>query len=80
MDTNYCSYYQAAILKEKVWYFTAILRSYEHLVFERTIDKEKSIFEFFVPPDLEHYFLETMHYFQQQDIVRNLQKLPNRFA
>ena len=75
---QYCSYYKAQVAKKKVWYFIGILRSFEHLAFERTIDKEQSIIEFFVPQDLEDYFLNLMHYFQKQEIVSNLQKLPNR--
>jgi hypothetical protein len=80
MAINYCSYYQAAVQKEKAWFFVGVLRSFEHLMFERTLDKEKSIFEFFVPSDLENYFLDLMHYFQNEGIVRNLEKLPNRLA
>lgn len=75
---SYCAYYQANVVKDKVWYFVSILRSYEHLAFDRTLDTEHSLFEFFVPSDLEHYFLEVMHVFQEQNIISNLQKLPNR--
>lgn len=74
----YCSYYQAHIPREKAWFLVAVFRSYEHLAFDRTIDKERSIFEFFVPVDLEHYFLELMHMLQQRGAVGELQKLPNR--
>jgi hypothetical protein len=75
-----CSYYQAHIVRSKVWFVAAVLRSFEHLVFERTIDKENSIIEFFVPQDVEKYFLEVMHYFEQQAIVVGLQKLTNRLG
>ncbi|HEX2978253.1 MAG TPA: hypothetical protein VHO47_04000 [Candidatus Babeliales bacterium] len=74
----YCFYYQAHIERSRVWMFAAILRSYEHLVFERTIDKQESVFEFFVPVDNEVPFLELMEVFKQKEIVRNLNKLPNR--
>jgi hypothetical protein len=74
----YCVYYQAHIIKEKVWFFVGALRSFEHLAFERTIDKEKSIFEFFIAPDLEHYFLDLIAYFEKKGILTRVEKLPNR--
>ncbi len=73
-----CLYYQAHVTREKVWFFVGVLRSFEHLVFDRTFDKEHSIFEFFVPKDLNQYFLDLMQYFQDEGIVHNLQELPNR--
>jgi len=75
---NLCSYYQAHIVARDCWFFIGILRSYEHLCFDRTIDVEKSIIEFFVPTAFEQSFLELMHYFEQQGIVTSLKKLPNR--
>lgn len=75
-----CQYYQAHVPREKAWLFVGILRSYDHLVFERTLDKEKSIFEFFVPADLEHYFLDLMENLKAKNLVCNLQKYLNRYA
>ena len=75
----YCKYYQAHILRNKVWFFAAALRSSDHLVFERTFDKAESIFEFFVPEKLESYFLDLMGHFEHLGIVSQLKKLPNRF-
>lgn len=76
----YCAYYQAIVRKERCWQFTAILRSYEHLVFDRTIDVDESRLEFFVPHDLEPWFLEVMAYFEREQIVSHLQKMENRIA
>lgn len=73
-----CSYYQAHVLKSKTWFFVAILRSFEHCCFDRTFDKQEGIFEFFIPQHLEPAFLTIMEYFQKQEIVTRLQKLPNR--
>ena len=73
-----CSYYQARVTRSRAWLLVGIIRSFEHLVFERTVDKESSTFEFFVPKDLEAYFEEIMNYFIAQDIVCDLQKLENR--
>src|SRR5579862_1514331 len=74
----FCSYYQALVRKEEHWVLTASLRSFEHLVFDRTLNKELGMFEFFVPQELEATFLEVMDYFQQRGLVTELQKLPNR--
>jgi len=74
----YCSYYQAQVERELCWFVTACLRSYEHVSFDRTLDPETSLFEFFVPESTEEYFLEIMAYFEKEDLIRNLQKLPNR--
>jgi len=75
---SYCSYYQARVEKPHMWYVVGILRSFEHLVFDRTIDKQKGIIEYYVPSDLENYFLEIMEYFVAQGIVHDVTKLPNR--
>lgn len=53
---SYCSYYQAHIKRPYCWFLVAVLRSFEHVAFDRTIDKNNSIFEFFVPHDTEKYF------------------------
>lgn len=76
----YCSYYQALVDKTFCWYVVAILKSYEHLAFDRTLDTQKNLFEFYVPASREQEFLQLMNYFQQQHLVNNLQKLPNRLA
>lgn len=77
---NYCSYYQAIVDKTFCWYFVAILKSYEHLAFDRTLDTPTNLFEFYVPESREQEFLRLMHYFEQQHLINNLQKLPNRLA
>lgn len=74
----YCSYYHAQVQRELCWFVTAALRSYEHISFDRTLDPSTSLFEFFVPKDCEQYFLAVMVYFQEQGLVCNLKKLPNR--
>ncbi len=74
----YCSYYQAQVERELCWFVTASLRSYEHVSFDRTLDPATSLFEFFVPESTEEYFLEIMAYFESQNLIFNLKKLPNR--
>jgi 4-hydroxyphenylpyruvate dioxygenase-like putative hemolysin len=75
---TYCCYYQARLNRTKSWFLVAVLRSFEHLVFDRTLDKEESLFEFFVPNNNEPYFLEIMEYMQQQGFVLEVNKMPNR--
>ena len=74
----YCLYYHAQVQRELCWFVTAALRSYEHISFDRTLDPATSLFEFFVPQDCEKYFLVVMTYFEEQGLIGNFKKLPNR--
>jgi hypothetical protein len=71
-------YYQAHILREQTWFFTAALRSLEHMAFDRTIDKEQSLLEFFVPGAMHEQFVAFMADMQQRGLVLSIQQLPNR--
>jgi hypothetical protein len=75
---NYCSYFQAYIAKPYCWYVVAILKSHEHLCFDRTIDTPTNLFEFYVPVDRENEFLAMMGHFQAEHLISDLKKLPNR--
>jgi hypothetical protein len=75
---TYCLYYQAKIVERECWFLVAIMRSFEHLAFDRTVDKETSTFEFFVPCQVEPTFLELMSYLKKHDVVLELHALPNR--
>ena len=75
---SYCTYYQALVSKKDTWFFVATVRSYEHMMFDRTIDTNKGLFEFFVPTDYEQQFLKVMDYYVRNGLVQNLHKLPNR--
>lgn len=74
----YCKYYQAEVEEKNCWLFVGVFRSFEHLAFDRTMDKQKSIFEFFVPNENEKTFLELMNYFMKLEIVKGLKELPSR--
>lgn len=74
----YCSYYQAHVKKETGWFVVGILKSFEHMMFDRTVNVENSIFEFFVSPAAEQYFLQVMTYLEQEGYISDLKKLPNR--
>lgn len=75
---SYCSYYQAYVDKKLCWYVIAILKSYEHLAFDRTLDTKTNLFEFYVPESREQEFLKLMNYFTNEHLVNELKKLPNR--
>ncbi|MCK5632388.1 hypothetical protein KAH94_01445 [bacterium] len=73
-----CLYYQAHLEKKDCWFFVAILRSFEHLAFDRTLDKKTSLFEIFVIPSEKLFFEKLMKRFQEIGIVLDFQELPNR--
>lgn len=75
---NYCSYYTAYINKSLCWYVVAILKSYEHMAFDRTLDTPTNLFEFYVPEDREQEFLRIMSYFEKEKLVSELTKKQNR--
>ncbi len=76
----YCAYYQAEVVKEKTWFLVSTLRSHEHLAFDRTYDKAKGIFEFFVPAELEPYLVAFLKTMKERGIVRSFEKQANRMA
>ena len=76
--TLHCSYYQALVDRSSTWFVVAVLKSFEHMSFDRTLDIEKGLFEFFVPSSTEKYFLTIMEYLTAQGYVHDLKKLPNR--
>lgn len=76
----FCSYFQALVSRELTWLFVALLRSNEHLCFDRTIDAQVGRFEFFVPVENVTRFLTVMQGLEKIGIVSELQALPNRLA
>ena len=74
----YGLYYQAHVAEKHCWYFVGVLRSFEHLVFDRTFDKQQGIFEFFLPPEQEEAFLAIMEYFKKEGIIAHLVKMEHR--
>jgi hypothetical protein len=75
---NFCEYYQAHVRRDGAGMLVSVLRSFEHVVFDRTIDKASSLFEFFVPSGQERIFLEIMEFFQNEGIIVGLVKKENR--
>ena len=78
MKNNYCAYYTGHVKKETAWLLTAILRGTEHVVFDRTLDVQASIFEFFVPIAMEPIFLELADYLKKEQLLLTLEKQENR--
>lgn len=76
----FCCYFQAHIVPQRVWLVTAVLRGCDHLVFDRTLDVQKSMFEFFVPADCLASFVSLMGVFQEKGLVTNFVELPNRLC
>ncbi len=74
----WCSYYQIKVSEPQSWFVVGIMRSFEHLCFDRTLDVPNSIFEFFVPAEHEATFQEVVDYCLQQGLVSDVKKLPNR--
>lgn len=74
----YCVYYQAYVQSSYCWFLVGVLRSFEHMAFDRTLDKSQSLFEFFVPLGQQEHFLELMQYFIEQGIVTSFQLKTNR--
>jgi len=75
---DYCLYYQAHVKKERCWFLVGILRSFEHLAFDRTIDKKNSTFEFYVPQNMKKYFEELMNYFLKEGVITYFEPMENR--
>ena len=73
-------YFQATVHRELAWYVVAVLKSFEHLCFDRTYDPECSRFEFFVAPDMTSEFITLMEYFKHEHLIADFQELPNRVA
>jgi len=75
---EYCLYYQAQVKRELCWFLVGILRAYEHLAFDRTVDKQKSIFEFFVPLGMQVPFESIMKEFLSMGVISSYSQLENR--
>ena len=43
----FCQYYQAKVNRNKTWFVVGLLRNESHWVFDRTLDKQNELLEFF---------------------------------
>jgi hypothetical protein len=74
------AYYQAHVVRKDCNYLVALLKSFDHMAFDRTIDVENSIFEFFVPDAMVPMFLDLMKHMEDIGAVSGLVQKPNRLA
>jgi hypothetical protein len=77
-DVHFCVYYQAHVQRSECWFLVAVLKSWEHVAFDRTVNVELSIFEFFVPVAMEERFLQLMQLMIRKNVLHSLCKLDNR--
>lgn len=75
---DHCLYYQAHVQRKYCWFLVGILRSFENMTFDRTIDKENSIFEFYVPKLMKRHFEELLAFFMKEKIIFWYTQMPNR--
>ena len=74
----FSEYYLAYLKKEECYFFSAALKSLEHVALARTLEKDKSLWEFFVSEENEDTFIKFLKYFQKQKIVIDFEKCENR--
>lgn len=73
-----CRYFQAYIPRKSTLYVTALLRSFEHLAFDRSLDAQAGLSEFFVPPAMVEHFLSITNFLHQEGLMSQPQELDNR--
>lgn len=76
--TPLCNYYQARLVRQDTQFVVAILKSFEHMAFDRTLDIKENIFEFFVSPDMDCVFIMAMNRLIAMNLVFDFKRLPNR--
>ena len=77
---KFCLYYQAKIEKSRCWLVSSLIRGTEHIAFDRCYDVQESIFEFFVPTEMEEVFLEVIEYLKKKEAIITFEKQENRFC
>jgi len=73
-------YFIAKVKREKCWFLAAALRGTEGVAFDRALDKEKGVFEFFVPEAMESVFKEVMAYLAVEGVILSLEEKENRLT
>jgi hypothetical protein len=77
----YCFYYQARIKRSHIGFITAVIKSFEHLCFDRTVCKEDEdiqVLEFFVPQDNNDTFCDIFNYFVSCECLLSYEQHSNR--
>ncbi|MBD3231651.1 hypothetical protein GF322_03235 [Candidatus Dependentiae bacterium] len=73
-----CEYYQVKTQKVKTWFVVGCFRNEDNLAFERTLDLQNSILEFFVPPNYNDQFLNIINWLINKKYILNIKKMENR--
>jgi len=76
---KYSEYYIAHVNISKTWFIGGIFRNEDNLAFERTIDGQNELLEFFVTRDLEQTFLALMDDLKAGGYIISWEKKPNRY-
>jgi hypothetical protein len=71
-------YYKARLMRNKIWFVTAVLRSAEGYVFERTLEGTADVLEFFVSPSYVVEFEKLLTFFQGRGVVIWFERFENR--
>ena len=79
MTARYSLYYQVRVDRQKTWFVVGVMRNEDHLAFERTLEGQREILEFFVPRDQEQNFLILMEMLKKRGCVFEWNKQPNRY-
>lgn len=72
-------YYQAEVIPHTIWLVTSILRNEDGWAFDRALENNSTVLEFFVSPSYEAEFCSFMDYCLEKKLLLSFQKLPNRF-
>ncbi|MBT3456317.1 hypothetical protein HN446_04590 [bacterium] len=80
MHKMYGVYYQAMVTRSECGFCVAILRSLGHVVFARTLDKEKSLFEFFLTEGTEPEFVDVAKWLEENGVLSCIKKMDNRLS
>lgn len=75
-----CTYYRARVEQRAALYLVAVLKSVDHLCFDRSYEDKGDQFEFFVPRDMEQEFEMVISFFEKTGEITEFRKLPNRLA
>ena len=76
-----CIYYQATIPERKNHLFVVgLLKYYDNLCFDRTVDGSLGLFEFYVPSSMHYQFLSVMNILIESEVIKNFHKMPNPIA
>ncbi|MFA6065761.1 MAG: hypothetical protein WC707_01110 [Candidatus Babeliaceae bacterium] len=76
----YCAYYQSPVVRQHVSFFVATLRAHEHLCFDRTLDAQNQVFEFFVPEKNVALFESIMNIYVRMGVIYSFTRMHNRLT